>query len=344
MNTINISHTLINLLINYIELNDLHLPPKLSNTLMTTRQGDALSYPLWCDLLAQVSQWINKPELGIELGELAEAEHGGILAYLVSSCDTLRDAMEHFQRFQTLLYGGEGEVVELGDHIRVSWSNDIQPSLGTQLSDEVLIIGLVHFIKRLTGKTLELAGINFIHNRPSYEKLYQKHLTGEIRFANGELSVEFPKHYLDLAILNPEPVLKDILAKQAATLLLQAKQQEDNNLLLDKQEKEDEDFSRKLNIELLACINESHFTLDALSAKMNMSSRTLHRRLDKQGKNFNQLLKQARLEMAIDYLERSSLSLSEISYRLGYTEQSAFSRAFKQWTGKTPKQYLAKSN
>ncbi len=91
---------------------------------------------------------------------------------------------------------------------------------------------------------------------------------------------------------------------------------------------------------LKRCISESNITLDALASKMHVSSRTLHRRLQEQGKNFNQLLRDIRLELATEYLADTRLSLSEISARLGYAEQSAFSRAFKQWTNTTPKQYL----
>jgi AraC-like DNA-binding protein len=75
-----------------------------------------------------------------------------------------------------------------------------------------------------------------------------------------------------------------------------------------------------------------------------MSSRTLHRRLQALGINFNQLLKDIRIEMALEYLDEGKLSLTNISELLGYTEQSAFSRAFKHWTGQTPKQYLKTQN
>jgi len=94
--------------------------------------------------------------------------------------------------------------------------------------------------------------------------------------------------------------------------------------------------------ELRHCITESNITLDYLALRMVMSSRTLHRRLQDQGSNFKQLLKEIRLEFAIAYLEEGKLSLSEISHQLGYTEQSTFSRAFKQWTGNTPRKYLRK--
>jgi len=333
MKTLNISNNLASLLVKYITTHGLEPQVKLLDKLERHQAGDVLSYQLWCEYLAELSTLASRPELGIELGELAEAEHGGILAYLVSSCDTLGDALIHFTRYQSLLYGSEAKVEAVAETIIIRWLPDVKSSLGTQISDEVLIVGLVSFIKRLVGPLNEqfngLPEVRFIHHKPSYSEAYKACLGERLSFSGEELTVAFPVYYLGLAIHNPEPVLKDILEQQAELLLL-------------KNTDPSSDFQQKVKVELMHCIEESSMTLESLSLKMHMSSRTLHRRLQEQGVNFNQLLKDQRLEMALIYLDEKKLSLTDISDSLGYTEQSAFSRAFKQWTGKTPKQYQSK--
>jgi AraC-like DNA-binding protein len=67
-----------------------------------------------------------------------------------------------------------------------------------------------------------------------------------------------------------------------------------------------------------------------------MSSRTLNRKLSALGTNYSQLLETVRHELAEQYVADPSLSLSEISFLLGFSEQSAFSRAFKRWNGRSP--------
>lgn len=72
---------------------------------------------------------------------------------------------------------------------------------------------------------------------------------------------------------------------------------------------------------------------------MGMSSRTLTRRLSDSGLTFRSIVKQTQEKISIDLLKNSSSSVGEIAFQTGFSEQSAFSRAFKQWTGKSPLDY-----
>lgn len=71
---------------------------------------------------------------------------------------------------------------------------------------------------------------------------------------------------------------------------------------------------------------------------MNISARTLQRRLDASGKTWQTVLNRTREQLAQQYLADRSLSLSDIALLLGFAEQSNFCRALRQWTGLTPKQ------
>ena len=69
-----------------------------------------------------------------------------------------------------------------------------------------------------------------------------------------------------------------------------------------------------------------------------ISTRTLQRRLSEEGHTYKQHLENVRRTLAEEYIRDERLSLNEISYLLGFSEQSSFSRAFKRWTGTTPSQ------
>ena len=79
-------------------------------------------------------------------------------------------------------------------------------------------------------------------------------------------------------------------------------------------------------------------SIDAVSSKLFVSSRTLQRRLKQEGKSFQDLLHKTREALAKHYLKTSSLSAAEISFLLGFEEPNSFFRAFHLWTGKTPEQ------
>lgn len=80
-------------------------------------------------------------------------------------------------------------------------------------------------------------------------------------------------------------------------------------------------------------------SLETIAAELYMSPRTLHRKLEEKDTSFRREMESVRHELAVKYLKQNNLSLGEISYKLGYSSSSNFSRAFKRWTGKTPQAF-----
>ena len=77
----------------------------------------------------------------------------------------------------------------------------------------------------------------------------------------------------------------------------------------------------------------------AVARELSMSRRTLARRLEQEGTSFTELLEDVRRCMAMHYVRRTDMSMTEIAYNLGFSQQSAFHRAFRRWTGQTPLEY-----
>ena len=76
---------------------------------------------------------------------------------------------------------------------------------------------------------------------------------------------------------------------------------------------------------------------------LNLSVRSTQRKLQEYGTSFSQVLDAIRKELAITYLQQTQNSVLYVSERLGFSEQSAFQRAFKRWTGQTPRQFRLSS-
>jgi AraC-like DNA-binding protein len=79
--------------------------------------------------------------------------------------------------------------------------------------------------------------------------------------------------------------------------------------------------------------------LETVARALRVSARTLRRRLREEGASFRDVLADVRKSLALDYLERSTLSVAEIANLLGYEEPANFNRAFRQWTSEGPGQY-----
>jgi AraC-like DNA-binding protein len=91
----------------------------------------------------------------------------------------------------------------------------------------------------------------------------------------------------------------------------------------------------------VACLNldQGPPTIEQLAKQLSLSPRTLQRRLAAEGASFSELVDQARETTSRRLLHEHSLSLAEIAHLVGFSEQSAFTRAFKKWTGTTPAQF-----
>ena len=80
-------------------------------------------------------------------------------------------------------------------------------------------------------------------------------------------------------------------------------------------------------------------SLEQIAPRLHMSPRTLHRRLEEEGTSFRQVLAEVRRELAARHLSERRLAIGEIAFLLGFSEPSAFHRAFKRWTGHAPLAY-----
>jgi AraC-like DNA-binding protein len=78
-------------------------------------------------------------------------------------------------------------------------------------------------------------------------------------------------------------------------------------------------------------------SMAAVAVQLGMSRQTLFRKLKAEGVTFGQVLDQLRFRMATDYLGARKVSINETAYLVGFSEPAAFSRAFKRWTGASPR-------
>jgi AraC-like DNA-binding protein len=89
-------------------------------------------------------------------------------------------------------------------------------------------------------------------------------------------------------------------------------------------------------------LTQGEVSIEQIASDLHVSSRTLHRRLAGLGLNFRRLREDTRRRLAIDHLNDPRLTLAEVAWLLGYSEHSAFTRAFRRWTGESPQQWRSR--
>lgn len=101
----------------------------------------------------------------------------------------------------------------------------------------------------------------------------------------------------------------------------------------------EKDLVRRVHAQIIQLLPSGECSKPTIAHSLNMSVRTLHNRLTLEGTSYQDILVQTRRELAEQYMEQQSLSVSEIAYTLGFSDCSNFSRAFQRWTGCSPTKY-----
>ena len=322
----NVAGDLANLLLSYLDDNPLEnndseiaaLRTKLSQYNANSR----MPFTDWWHALEVIAKLYQKPYIGLEVGAYIQPSHCGVLGYLSLSCEYLAEALQRFERFQRLLYeGNEAFTQAQGNLVTFSWPFDYGYS--TRESDEVLISSMASYVRMLVGdEDLKPTRIGFVHTKPKDITPYSNLLGCDVEFECKNTYVSFPVSMLTLKVEKADPALRALLDQQAHALL---------DVLPN-----GDHFEQQFYKYVLRAMQDGKPTIDEVAGYMKMSSRTLHRRLEERQLVFKELLQKTRQQLAQQYLKEGRLTLSEIALLLGYSEQSAFTRAFKQWLGETP--------
>lgn len=277
----------------------------------------------WKNALDQLAIQQPRPALGLALAASVQPAHVGILAYLGLSCATLAEALEQLRRYHRLAYDGSSlSIVQAAEQVQVCWGDDA--GLPGQLVDETAIGLFVTLVRRLVAPAaLPLLQVSFINPAPADLSPYVGFFGCTVCFGQPQTQVVLAAAGLALPLRQPDPALQRILDQQAQLLLAQLPPHTDPLL-------------QALQQALLQQLGLGTPRLEDVAATLGYSARGLQRQLQQRGRSFGQVLDDVRLMLARHYLAQPALALAEIALLLGYSEQSAFQRAFRQWTGQTP--------
>lgn len=277
------------------------------------------------DLLQTCSETFNDPLFGLHLAQLQEPDVFGCVTALCRAAPTMRVAVDRFIEYFPIVHS-PASIIELAmvdDCAEYRWL--VRTNLGQ--NDQANYQAAMLIVKLLR----QIGGLNF---KPSYIKLavdarakdipeLERELGCRVHRTQTENAIGFPAAALD----NQVPSANRLLFKLLGGYLQQVKA-----------------ASRKTTAErvedyIRGALPSGHCSIERCAEKLGMSIRTLQTNLSVSGQKFSDILEAQRVELAKTYLRINQHSLDDIATNLGYSEQSSFGRAFKRWTGLTPKQY-----
>jgi AraC-like DNA-binding protein len=269
------------------------------------------------------------PLVGLHMAESYNPGALDILGYVILSCRNVGEALEKFARYARLLNDGmRVELVREGKtaFCRITYVDGMDNYLlrSPQHAIDATWGGLAREMRRLAGTPLGATAVWFRHAAPNPASVaeYNRVLGAAVRFGAAEDRFIFPSTHLDQPLPSANPMLLEVF-EQHARAALPAIAAEPSCA---------DQVARVLSQKLKG----SAPALEEIARELSMSSRNLQRTLRGAGTSYQLLLDAARRDLAIRHLANPATSAGQVGFLLGFSEPSAFHRAFRRWTGKSP--------
>lgn len=287
------------------------------------RFEDALLDELWSSALKASGD----PCLGLRIADHWHPSQLHALGYAWLVSDTLLDALSRTVRYLDVVV--EGLTLRLdvsGDDCRLAIEDcSIRPQTRAESLDAFWAV-LLRMCRVSAGEAFAPKRLVLRRPKPSCAAEFYRVFRCEIEFAAEEDLITFPRNDVERYL----PSANKELARANEEVIYAYLRKLDSTNLKD-----------KVRGFLLEALPQGDVSQAVAARSLNISLRTLQRRLVEEGISFKELLEDTRRQLAVDYLGDLDLPLKEIAFVLGFSEPGNFSRAFKRWTGKTPSEFRA---
>lgn len=278
---------------------------------------------LWANLLERASKKLRKPHLPIEMAQTITPRHLGILGAVLLASENAAAALMRFEQYQRLIFDvNPMELRYSPDRFEIVW--DVREYTVRPLVEQAGFAVTLHFARSIMRGTINCLEVRFSGDGPSNTKPFETFFGCKPVFNSPEPGFVLHPSILELPLRTSDPSIISLLEQHA-------------NRLIDQLPWQDE-IVDKVRKEIARSLRDGEPDIDIISNRLHTSSRTLQRKLLAAATTFRKELNTVRHELATSYLKDPRLKIVDVALLLGYSEHSAFTRAYKEWTGKAPQE------
>lgn len=318
-------------LINYLVrhgINEQDIAPILSSAIPTGLDAENHVLPVgdYLALMEWASRSLKDPILGVHIADEVNPGEYGILGHLLSNCPSLRTRLDFIQKYHSIFSSDFAYSFIYSK--KTSWCIYFEAShVGVGSQQDVLFSMAValRIIREHTRSDWMPLQSCFTFPLPKDIKPYVMFFGSNLFFGCSENKFEFETKLLDSPTQNADSTLLSILLQQADYTLDQIAV--------------DETITEKVRLLIVASLGEEFISATRIAEQLNMSARSLNRHLKLQKTSYRELRHGVIIKVAKEALVETDISISELAARLGYSETSAFDRAFKSKVNISPKRY-----
>jgi len=266
--------------------------------------------------------------LGFTLARDHDPRQIGLLYYVMASSQTLGDGLKRVARYSQIT--NEAVVVRYqeGNRLIIGLSYSGVPRHSDRHQIEFCMFGVLRVCRMLTGQKLVPQHFWIAHHRSGGNPEMARFVGTKVEFGadTDEFALNIDARALPL--IHSDPYLNDLLLKYCEAAL--ADRRGDTSHL-----------RTRVENAIASLLPHGRVLVEDVARSLGMSERTLARKLSDEGLNFTEILQELRRDLAVRYLDDRKLHVSKIAWLLGFHGVSAFTHAFRSWTGKTPSQMRA---
>jgi len=278
-------------------------------------------------LLAHCAARTGCPHLGLLVGQRSGLESLGLVGLLVKYSPDVGTALRSLERYLFLHVRGAVSSLKVEGHSAafsyLAYERNVE---GADQTGDGAVAIIFNLMRALCGPGWLPTAATFVHRRPADVGPYRRFFGAPLRFNADQYALEFPASWLNRRLPGDDAELRRLLQKQISRLETMHRG----------------DFPEQVRSVLRTSLLTGQVKADQIAALFSMHSRTLNRRLDAFGTSFQQLVDESRFEIARQMLEDTSVDVMEVAASLGYARASAFTRAFRRWSGTTPGHWRAR--
>jgi len=276
------------------------------------------------DIFREAVQRSGNPAFGLTVARFLHPSSVHALGYALLASSTLRDACERLvYYFRLASNSGEYRIEEAEDRFCL-----ILEVTAQGVSPETIDTWnafIVHLFRMIYLPDFQPLSVRLPRScPPGYEEHYRRSF---------HVAVEFDAPYCEIC-LDRSVVDEALMGGNREIASQHDKIIEDNIVALDK-----DNVVASVKRLILQYLPSENCTRQRVARELAMSPSRLQQKLAEQDTNFQDLLSNIRQSLALDYMGQSRLSITEISFLLGFSDTSSFTRAFRRWTGKSPRDY-----
>jgi len=266
--------------------------------------------------------------LGFTLARDHDPREIGLLYYVMASSQTLGDGLRRVARYSRIT--NESLVVGYreGNRLVINLSYSGVPRHSDRHQIEFCMFGVLRICRLLTGQNIVPQHFSIAHHRSGSTSEMARFVGTRVEFGADTDELALKLDARDLPLIHSDPYLNDLLLKYCEAAL--ADRRGDKGQL-------------RTSVEnaISTMLPHGRVLAENVARSLGMSERTLARKLSDERLNFTEILQQLRRNLAVRYLDDRKLHVSKIAWLLGFNDVSAFTHAYKRWTGKTPSQMRA---